>query len=287
VKDQMATQDESSSENCPHWEINDGVQEHVEGQGPVEVADLAANSEEAGAWYYVVDCVTCKAIIPFKHAPEDEPILRFPTMRVRCFQCHIDHRYAAELVSHRRTAPPCRIFKRDRPTHAYDDGPEPSLVQQEDRGVRHTGERVALECETDPVGSSLQRDNIESATVNGRSATIFFLSSFFFAAGWVLHLALDFFYPVQLAVLDELRSAGLAMLLSIACSGTVLLGLVLLIFGTCMFFVEACGFKRHFDTFMLRTFYSRLGAGRIAVAPAFPVARLVAVLGGFFGRRRR
>jgi hypothetical protein len=76
VKDQMAPQDESSSESCLHREINERVQEKVEGQEKVDIADLAANSEEAGTWYYVVDCATCKAIIPFKHAPEDEPILR-------------------------------------------------------------------------------------------------------------------------------------------------------------------------------------------------------------------
>jgi hypothetical protein len=67
-------QDEHSAESCLHCEINDLVQKHVEGQEKVDTADLAANLEEAGTWYYVVDCAACKAVIPFKHAPEDEPI---------------------------------------------------------------------------------------------------------------------------------------------------------------------------------------------------------------------
>jgi hypothetical protein len=83
VKGQIVPDDERSSESCPHCEINDLVQEHVEGQ--------AANLEEAVTWCYVVDCAMCKAVIPFKHAPEDEPILRFPTMRVRCLHCHGSH----------------------------------------------------------------------------------------------------------------------------------------------------------------------------------------------------
>jgi hypothetical protein len=114
VKGQKVPQDESSSESCPHCEINELVQEHIEGQEKVGIADLAANLEEAGTWYYVVDCATCKAVIPFKHAPEGEPILSFPTMRVRCFQCHTNHTYAADLVSHRKAAAPRGIFKRDR-----------------------------------------------------------------------------------------------------------------------------------------------------------------------------
>ena len=88
VKGQVVPQDESSSESCLHCEINDLVQEHIEGQEKVDLVALAANLEEAATWFYVVDCATCKAVIPFKHAPEGEPIVCFPTMTVRCFQCH-------------------------------------------------------------------------------------------------------------------------------------------------------------------------------------------------------
>jgi hypothetical protein len=76
---------------------------------------MTANVEEAGTWYYVVDCAICKALVPFKHAPEDEPIVRFPTMWVRCFRCHTNHTYASDLISRRKTAVPPEIFKRDRP----------------------------------------------------------------------------------------------------------------------------------------------------------------------------
>jgi hypothetical protein len=147
--------------------------------------------------------------------------------------------------------------------------------------------RLVLECEIDPVSCSLQRDNVVIAATSRYRATLFFLSSCFFAVGWVSQLALDIFYSVPLAVLGELRSTGPAVLLSIGYFGTVLFGLVLLIFGTGSYFVEVGGFKRNFDTFVLRTFYSRSAAYRIAVAPVFPVARLVAVWGRFFRRRRR
>jgi hypothetical protein len=161
VKGQTVPQDESSSESCPHCEINELVQEHIEGQEKVGVADLATNFEEAGTWYYVVDCATCKAVIPFKHAPEDEPILRFPTMRVRCFQCHTDHTYAADLVSHRKAAAPRGIFKKDRPlSHTCDGDREASRDRQEDRGAGDSGRRVILKCKIDPVSSSLRRDDI-------------------------------------------------------------------------------------------------------------------------------
>jgi hypothetical protein len=56
VKGQIVPDDERSSESCPHCEINDLVQEHVEGQEKLRLAALAANLEEAGTWYYVVDC---------------------------------------------------------------------------------------------------------------------------------------------------------------------------------------------------------------------------------------
>ena len=106
VKDQIVPDDETSSESCPHCEIHDLVQEQVEGQEKFDLVDLAGNLEETGTWYYVVDCTTCKAVIPFKHAPEDEQILSFPTMRVRCLHCHTDHTYAPDLISHRKAAAP-------------------------------------------------------------------------------------------------------------------------------------------------------------------------------------
>jgi hypothetical protein len=94
---------------------------------------------------------------------------------------------------------------------------------------------------------------------------MFFFSSCLFAAGWVSQLALDIFYPVPLAVFNELRSSGPAMLLGTAYFGTVLLGLVLFIFGIGSFFVEACGFRRKVNEFVLRILSSRLAVGRIVV----------------------
>jgi hypothetical protein len=281
----MVPQDESSSESCLHCEINERVQEHVEGQEKADIADLAANLEEAETRYYVVDCATCKAVIPFKHAPEDEPILRFPTMRVRCFQCHTDNTYAADLISHRKTAGPRGNFRRNRPLWACDGDREVSRDRQEDRGVgEESVGHVVHKCEIDPVSSSLQRNNIVIATVRGKRATIFCLSSCFFAVGSVSQLALDIFYPVQFTALDELRSSGPAVLLGIAYLGTVLLGLIFFIFGTGSFFVKACGFKRNVHTFLLGTFCSRLA---IAFPLVFPVARLLAIRGSFLGCRRR
>jgi hypothetical protein len=205
VKGQIVPDDERSSESCLHCEINDLVQEHVEGQEKFDLVALAANLEEARTWYYVVDCATCKAVIPFKHAPEDEPILPFPTMRVRCLHCHADHTYA---LSHRKAAAPSGIFKGDRPSSDAGDGDrEASRDRQEDRGVGDPGGRVILDREIDPLSSSLRRDNIVIAAASKKRATIFFLSSCFFVAGWVLQLALDIFYPVPLAVLNELRSS--------------------------------------------------------------------------------
>jgi hypothetical protein len=266
VKGQIVPDDERSSESCLHCEINDLVQEHVEGPEKFDLVALAANLEEAGTWYYVVDCATCKAVIPFKRAPEDEPILRFPAMWVRCLHCHTHHTYAPDLISHRKAAAPSGIFKGDRPSSDAGDGDrEASRDREEDRGVGDSGGRVILDREIDPLSSSLRRDNIVIAAVSGKRATIFFLSSCFFAAGWVSQLALDIFYPVPLAVLNELRLSGPAMLLGTAYFGTVLLGLVLFIFGMGSFFVEACGFKRKVGEFVLRIFSSILAVGRIAV----------------------
>jgi hypothetical protein len=237
-------QDERSSERCLPCEINDLVQEHAEEQENADLAASAANFEEA--WYYVVDCATCKAVIPFKHAPENEPIVRFPAMRVRCVHCHTDHTYAADLISHRRAAAPRRILKRDQlPSQAGDGDREASRDQQEDRGVGDSRGRVILEHEIAPLSSSLRHDNTAIAAVSGKRAEIFFLSSCFFATGWVSRVALDILYPP--AVLNELRPAGPAMLLGTACFGAILLGLILFIFGTGSFFVEACGFKRKVD----------------------------------------
>jgi hypothetical protein len=109
---------------------------------------------------------------------------------------------------------------------------------------------VILDREIDPLSSSLRRDNIVTAAVSGKRTTIFFLSSCFLAAGWLSQLALDIFYPVPLAVLNELRSSGPAMLLGTAYFGTVLLGLGLFIFGMGSFLIEACGFKRKVDEFV-------------------------------------
>jgi hypothetical protein len=47
VKDQIVPEDESSSESCLHCEINDLVQEYIEGQEKVDIADLAARMAES------------------------------------------------------------------------------------------------------------------------------------------------------------------------------------------------------------------------------------------------
>ena len=241
IKGQMAAQDERSSETCLHCEINDVVQKDVAGQGQADRVALAATLEEAGAWYYVVDCATCKAVVPFKYAPEGEPIVCFPTMNVRCFQCHTDHTYAADLISHRKAAAPCGISKRDRPpSHASNGDREASRDRQGDLGAGDSGGRVIIERNIDPISASSQCTDVLNVVVSGRRATIFFLSSCFFAAGWVLHVALDIFYPALL----ELRSSGPAMLLGIAFFGTVLLGLALFVYGSGSYFVEAFGFQR-------------------------------------------
>jgi len=80
VKGQMAAHDERSSETCLNCGISDAVQEDVAGQEKADPVALAANLGEAGTWFYVVDCATCKAVVPFKYAPEGEPIVCFPTM---------------------------------------------------------------------------------------------------------------------------------------------------------------------------------------------------------------
>jgi DNA-directed RNA polymerase subunit RPC12/RpoP len=75
---------------------------------------MTANSD-TGMWYYVVDCATCKEPILFKQAPssEDEPIMRFPTMRVRCPRCRSDDTYAGELISRRQITKGCESWSVD------------------------------------------------------------------------------------------------------------------------------------------------------------------------------
>ena len=46
-KREVVPQDERSSESCLHCEINDLVQDHVEGQEPVDIVALAANVAES------------------------------------------------------------------------------------------------------------------------------------------------------------------------------------------------------------------------------------------------
>ena len=103
---------------------------------------------------------------------------------------------------------------------------------------------MILNREIDPISFSLRCYNMLVVAVRGKRATIFFLSSCFFAAGWVLQLALDIFYPPRLAVLNELRLSDPAMLPESAFFGTALFGLVLFIFGIGSLFVEAFGLKR-------------------------------------------
>jgi hypothetical protein len=46
-KREVVPQDESPSESCLHCEINDLVQEHIEGQEKVDIVALAANMAES------------------------------------------------------------------------------------------------------------------------------------------------------------------------------------------------------------------------------------------------
>ena len=159
------------------------------------------------------------------------------------FSLGTDHAYAADLISHRKAASPRGILKRDPPpSQAHDSDREAPRDQQEDRSAGDSEKCVILEREIVPISASLPYDNLLILTVSGKRATIFFLSSCFFAAGWVSHLARDIFYPVPLAVLNGFRSFGPAMLLGTAFLGTVLIGLLLFIIGMGGFFVEAFGF---------------------------------------------
>jgi hypothetical protein len=192
---------------------------------------MSKNLEEAGTWYYVVDCATCKEPVPFKYAPEGEPIACFPTMTVRCFHCHSDHTYPPDLISHRKVAPPRGIFNGDR---------QPSRV---DDGNREAARDVISDRKTAPISASLRRNNILNVAVRGKRATIFFFSSCFFAAAWLSQVALSTFYAAPVAALNEVRSSGPAMLLGTMFFGTVFLGFVLFIFGLGSAFVEAFDFK--------------------------------------------
>ena len=60
-KREVVPQDERASESCLHCEINDLVQEHVEGQERVDVVALAANIAES-----LVDLILL--------APEEEKV---------------------------------------------------------------------------------------------------------------------------------------------------------------------------------------------------------------------
>ena len=47
VRDQIVPPDDRSSEGCLHCEINDLVQEHIEGQEKVDIVALTANMAES------------------------------------------------------------------------------------------------------------------------------------------------------------------------------------------------------------------------------------------------
>jgi hypothetical protein len=224
--------------------IDEQVVEHIESQEKEDIADLVPNPEEAGTCYYVVDCARCKSLIPFKHAPEGEPILRFPTMKVRCFQCRTVHTYSADLVSRRKAAAPSEISRRDQLPDARDGADEASPYQQEDRNVGDSGGREIAECKIDPNSSSLRRAHIAIEPVSGRRVAIFVLSSCFLAAGWVFQLLLNIFYPATLAVHSGARLYGPVMLLDSVFFGTVLFGLTLFIFGAGSLLVDRYGRER-------------------------------------------
>jgi hypothetical protein len=245
VKGQIVPQDERSSENCLHRQINDVLQQGVAEQEKVNVSAFAAHLEEDSTWFYVIDCLTCKAVVPFKHAPEDEPIVPFPAMNVRCFHCHTDHTYAADLISRRRAAAPVVMFEGDRPSSDEGDGDrEASPDRKDDCGEGGSGVRVILDRAIIPISSSLRRNNILNVAVSEKTATIFFLSSCFFAAGWVSQLVSYILYPPPVAVLNELCLSGQTGLLGPAFFRTVLPGLALFLFGIGSLLVESFAFKR-------------------------------------------
>jgi hypothetical protein len=216
-----------------------GVQSRaMEDLEQVALSSVTANLEEAATWYYVVDCATCKAVIPFKYAPEDEPILLFPTMRVRCFHCHRHHTYAPEFISHRKAAAPC-LNGDQRPFDASDGNRETARDRQEDRDEERSGGSGIAEPKIAPIRALSRGKDILNVALSGKRAAIFFLSSCLFAAESLSQLAFDFFYPVPL----ELRSSGPIALTQASFFGTVFLGLALFIFGIASVVVEAFSFK--------------------------------------------
>jgi hypothetical protein len=232
---------------------------------------MSENLKEAGTRYYVVDCATCKAPVPFKHAPEGEPIVCFPTMTVRCFQCHTDHTYSPDSISRRKAAPPRGIFNGDRqPSRVNDGNREAARDRQEDRDERDLGLPVVRDRKISPISASLRCNNILSVAVRGKRATIFFFSSCFFAAGWVLHVALNIFNAAPAAALNEVRSSDPAILLRTAFFAIVLLGLVLFVFGMGSVLVEAFGFKRRLIKRGFARIYFRIAS--LAVHAASTVA---------------
>jgi hypothetical protein len=139
---------------------------------------------------------------------------------------------------------------------------------------------VILDREIDSISASLRCNNILNVAASRKRATIFFLSSCFFAAGWVSQLALDIFYRVPLATVNELRSSGPAMLLEIAFFGTVLLGLALFVFGSGSFFVEAFGFKRR----LIKRGFARIDS-RIANLAVHAASAIALFLTGTWQRK--
>ena len=81
-------------------------------------------------------------------------------------------------------------------------------------------------------------NSVLNVALGGKRPMIFFLSSCFFAAGWVSQLALGFFYP------GPLESSGPVMLMGTALFGSVMLGLILFMFGIGSLFIEEFDFKR-------------------------------------------
>ncbi len=235
--------------------------------------------EKVGTWYYVVDCATCKETVPFKYAPEGEPILLFPTMIVRCFHCGTHHTYAPDLISYRKASAPHRIFDGDRePSHASDDVRETARERQEDHGKGDSGGSVIKVRKIDPITASLRCKNILNVAVGRKRAMVFFFSSGFFSAAWLLQVALNTFYASPVAAINEVRSSGPAMLLGTMFFGTVLLGLLLFIFGLGSIIVEAFGFKGG----LIKRGFARI-VSSIAVRPAsrkFPTRELLRALAG-------
>jgi hypothetical protein len=245
INGQVVPQTEGLSNLGLHRAIDEQVVEHKERQEKVDIADLVPNSEEAGTRYYVVDCAACKAAIPFKHAPEGEPILRLPTMMVRCFQCGTVHTYASDLISHRKAVAPSEISRKDRPAETPNNGQEASRDRHADRGDGDTKGREIAESKIEPETSSLQRNNGAIAAVSGKRTKIFFLSASFLAIGLIFQVALNIFYPVPRSVFNEAHSYGLATLFDTAYFGAILCGLSFLIFGTGSFLVETYDSERN------------------------------------------